>query len=213
MCTTSLGVDKGGGVAHDGRMKSSAIARRLREVVAAADSARRDPALVEVWACGSFLDDEPGADADAAVVLVVDVPAGELPWLNPHPVPYFWAERLGVRRLQMAWWGRPSAWPAWNQEARRVLRVWSAAGGEESGVLDVLGAGDVASLPVVEPSGRELLEQLRVERPVAVAQFDEVVDRYWDRDFRRGLAPNPEQVLWHAARAVRDLDVAIAALS
>lgn len=195
----------------DGGMKPSTLARQLGEVVASAAAPAYDSVLVEVWAGGDFLENDAGGDA--VIVMVFDLPERELTWLNPHHAVFRWSELLGVRRLQKAHWGRPSAWPAWNQEARRVVRLWSADAGEEPGVIDAIGAGDVASLPVVEPTDAELLEQLRVELPVTVAHFDEVVDRYWDRDFRRELKPNPEQVLWHAARAVRDLEEAIAALS
>lgn len=197
----------------DGGMTSSGLARQLGEVVASAAAPAYDSVLVEVWAGGSFLDATDDGDGDAAIIMMFDAPAAELPWLNPHHLVYSWTERLQVRRLQKAHWGRPSAWPAWNQAARRVVRLWSADAGEEPGVINAIEEGDVSSLPVVEPTDAELLEQLRVELPVTVAHFDEVVDRYWDRDFRRELKPNPEQVLWHAARAVRDLEDAIATLS
>jgi hypothetical protein len=64
----------------------------------------------------------------------------------------------------------------------------------------------------VEPTASELIGQLRAELPVSRAHLRTVVERYWDRDWRRenkGYDESPENHLWRAAAAVSEMQDAL----
>jgi len=65
---------------------------------------------------------------------------------------------------------------------------------------------------VVEPLARELARQLQVELPVYRGHLRTMIERYWDRDWRRehkGYDESPEDHLWRAAAAVSETQDAL----
>ena len=106
-------------------MKRSTAVGHLEHIGAAAS---RD---VEVWtdvhhAESMWIADEildaPDTLEVLIVVLRVDVPVEDLPWRTLNPIEVAIAESLRVDKLPIWRHGRPSAWPAWNAENRRVRR-------------------------------------------------------------------------------------------
>ncbi|HEY8527335.1 MAG TPA: hypothetical protein VIL48_20370 [Acidimicrobiales bacterium] len=167
--------------------------------------------LEELWATGELLSDASDLEG-GAVVLVLDEPAEEVPWLALTPASAFVGDRLRLAKRPLAWSCRPTAWPAWNHENRRLVRYWSAADGLDDPVVEALRTGDVAGLPVVEPEPGELAAQLRKELDVSRRHLDATLDSYWDGDWRRehkGFAVGPEDHLWRAAQAVREISDAL----
>ena len=140
--------------------------------------------LEEQWVTGELLGGADELDA-GTVVLVLDLPAGELPWLAIHPTAEWTGRQLRLGKRPIHWSYRPLAWPVWNHENRRLVRFSTARDGLDTGVIEALQARQLDRLAVVEPSEEELSEQLREELAVSRRHLQEVLDRYWDRDWRR----------------------------
>jgi hypothetical protein len=170
--------------------------------------------LEELWVAGELLDLPTELEA-ATVVLAIDAPPDEVPWLAKHPAGEWAGSELRLGKRPFFWAYRPSVWPVWNHQHRRVARVWSAAGGADVRVLDALRRRDREGLQVVEPSDAELAVQLRAELGVSRRHLRHVLDHYWDRDWRRsrrGLDDSAEDELWRAAEGAREIVDALAAL-
>jgi hypothetical protein len=181
------------------------LTERLDEL--RAGSVTRRLPVVEVWASGELLSAAQLVEA-GEVVLVLDLPADELTSLaRPRAVLGVEDElRLGKRPLD--WWFRPVAWPPWSLDHPAVVRIWSRDGGTETQVIDLLRDGRIDQLAIVEPSGEDILEQLPSELDASRNHLRRVLDSYWDRDWRQGhggIAGQPEDHLWRAARAASDL--------
>ena len=110
------------------------------------------------------------------------------------------------------WCYRPLAWPVWNHEHRRLVRFWSAPHGLDPTVIEALRSRSLDRLAVVEPSPGELAAQLREELVLSRRHLREVLDAYWDRDWRRrhkSYDESPEDHLWRAAIAVSEITDAL----
>lgn len=167
--------------------------------------------LEEMWVTGDLLSAADAVEA-GSVVLVLDVPAEELPWLALHPAGEWVGDQLRLGKRPMLWCYRPLAWPVWNHDHRRLVRFWSAADGLDVTVIEALRSRRLDRLPVVEPSVEELAEQLREELAVSRRHLRAVLDGYWARDWRqahKGADETPEDHLWRAATAVQNLADAV----
>jgi hypothetical protein len=145
----------------------------------------------------------------ATVVLMIDLPPDELPWLSVHPTGEWVGEQLRLGKRPMLWSYRPASWPAWTYRDRQVARFWSSSNGLESGLIDQLRSGVAADL--IEPGQDELIEQIGVELEVSKAHLRSILDQYWDRDWRRSNRhhTSPEDQLWRAATALTELEDAL----
>ena len=163
--------------------------------------------LDEMWVAGTLLERADEID-HGRVILMIDLPPDELPWLAVHPTAEWVGEQLRLGKRPISWIYRPTAWPAWTYRNRQVAQFWSAASGLDPAVIDALRSGSVADK--VEPDGGELAEQLGVELEVAKAHLQSILESYWDRDWRRDNRhqTSPEDQLWRAATAVNELDTA-----
>ena len=171
--------------------------------------------LQELWVTGELLGVADTID-EGSVVLVLDVPAEELPWLALHPSGKWVGDQLRLGKRPMRWCYRPLAWPVWNHEHRRLVRFWTASNGLDTDVIEALRARHLNRLTVVEPSEQDLVEQLRDELTVSRRHLRTVLDSYWDRDWRReheGYDASPEAHLWRAATAVEDMCNALGELT
>ena len=167
--------------------------------------------LEEMWVTGDLLGTAETLDA-AAVVLVLDIPAEELPWLAFHPAGESIGDQLRLGKRPLRWCYRPVTWPVWNHDHRRLARFWSADSGLDPKVIGALRSGRLDSSAVVEPCADELAEQLREELAVSRRHLRTVLDNYWDHDWRRrhkGYDETPEDHLWRAATAVTDISDAL----
>lgn len=163
--------------------------------------------LEELWVTGELLSSGSTVEA-GSVVLVLDVPADELPWLALHPAGEWVGSQLRLGKRPVRWCYRPLTWPVWNHEHRRLVRFWSASAGLEDEVIEGLRSARLDGLTVVEPSAAARREQLGEELVVSRRHLRAVLDAYWDRDWRRehtGGDESPEDHLWRAATAVEDI--------
>ncbi len=127
----------------------------------------------------------PTRSMPGSVVLVLDVPPDEAPWLAINPAGEWAGEQLRLRKRPLLWCYRPLAWPVWNHQHRRLARYWSAGAGLDDTVIDALRTRRLDRLDVVKPTADELARQLQAELPVSRGHLRTVVERYWDRDWRR----------------------------
>lgn len=164
--------------------------------------------LTEMWVAGALLESSDEID-HGTVVLMIDLPPDELPWLAVHPTAEWVGEQLRLGKRPMWWTYRPTAWPAWTYRNQRVARFWSASNGIETGLIDELRSGVVSD--VIEPDRAELVEQVGVELEVSKAHLRSILDQYWDHDWRRHNRSHtsPEDQLWRAATAVTELEDAL----
>jgi hypothetical protein len=84
--------------------------------------------LEELWVSGDLLGDADSLDT-SSVVVVLDVPPEEVPWLAINRAGEWVGDRLRLPKRPLLWCYRPLAWPVWNHEHRRLVRFWSAGGG------------------------------------------------------------------------------------
>lgn len=171
--------------------------------------------LEELWVAGDLLTDAATLDS-GSVVLVLDLPPEEVPWLALHPAGEWVGHRLRLGKRPILWCYRPAAWPVWNHDHRRLVRFWSSAGGLDEGVIEALRDRRLDRLTIVEPTPEALRAQLSDELDVSHRHLRTTLDRYWDHDWRReheGLDESPEDHLWRAASAVADMTEAQRALA
>jgi hypothetical protein len=195
-------------------MKRATAISRLSDV---ADGLERSKdwtgsCVVAGYVFGSLLD--PAGDIEwVQLALVVDESAEAVPWMSrPRHLEAF-ASMLRFDKLPLSWQWRPSAWPVWNHEITRAVCFWSATAGSDQGTFAALTAGRVDELDFVEPADSEqLIDQLRLERNVGRHHLTEIVDRFYDRDWRRehtGDGVYPADHLWWATCGYLDLDNAV----
>jgi hypothetical protein len=165
----------------------------------------------ELWVSGDLLGLADTVEV-GSVVLALDVPPDEAPWLAINPAGEWAGELLRLGKRPLLWSYRPLAWPVWNYRHRRLARYWSAGEGLDDTVIDALRTRRLDRLDVVEPTAAELARQLQAELPVSRTHLRSTLERYWDRDWRRehkGYDESPEDHLWRAAAAVSEMQDAI----
>jgi hypothetical protein len=195
-------------------VKRSTVTRHLVELADVASDGLRFVRtevgwpLAELWVTGALLDPVDEIE-HGSVVLMIDLPPDELPWLAVHPTAEWIGDQLRLGKRPLRWSYRPTAWPPWTYRDRRVVRFWSATGGLDDGVIDPLRTGCPPT--VVEPEPGELRDQLGVEHAVARAHLRAILDCYWDQDWRRANRhdTSPEDQLWRAATAVTEIEAAL----
>jgi hypothetical protein len=167
--------------------------------------------LDELWVAGEMLDGPQDLEV-LAIILMLDEPVDELPWLALHASGEWIGERLRLTKLPIAWAYRPAVYPAWNARHRRVLRFWSTKAGPDHEVIEHLRNRQLDQLPVVTPAGAEWTGQLEAELDACGRYLGQVLDQYWDEGWRRqhkGFGVHPEDHLWRAAEAVHEISHAL----
>jgi hypothetical protein len=195
----------------DQRMRRSTAIGQIERMVDAASDIHRlnehgfDIPLLELWVGGALL--EPVDRLDSYdVALVLDAPADEVTWRAYDHTGAWIAERMRLTKLPVAWFVRPAERPLHDRRMRGMVRVWSTAGADH-GAIDRLRHGDATEAAAPAATAQLVAELAECRRHLAT-----VLDRYHDRDWRRehtGGGVYPEDHLWRAAQAVRELTDAI----
>ena len=164
--------------------------------------------LEELWVAGALLESVDELD-HGSVVLMIDLPTDDLPWLAVHPTAEWIGEQLRLGKRPLSWSYRPTAWPAWTYRDQRVARFWSAIDGLDQDAIEALRTGRTPE--VIEPGRDDLIGQLGVELGVAKTHLRSILHDYWDHDWRRASRHHatPEDQLWRAATAVTEIEATI----
>jgi len=175
-----------------------------------------DGSLLAVYAYGPVVD-QAGRDMEVVrLVLVLDLPAEELPWGVEPPECTALAALLRLDKAPVLWRWRPGQWPVWNHEIRRPMPIWTREG-VQGAALDALSSGRAEPFRLPEPAESEQLAQAEVELAVSLAHLRAVRERYWeDREWRRahrGGGRYPEEYLWQAVDGYLDMVDSVRALS
>jgi hypothetical protein len=169
--------------------------------------------LDELWVAGCLLDGPDGLET-TDVILMLDEPADDLPWMALHASGEWIGEQLRLTKLPIMWVYRPTVYPAWNARYSQVLRFWSARSGPDHEGIDTLRQRRFDLLRVVEATPAQMADQLEVELEGCRRHLHQVLDHYWDHDWRRehkGFGVHPEDHLWRAAEAVHEIEATLAA--
>lgn len=197
----------------DNRMRRSTAVGQVERMVDAAGDVHRlnehgfDIPLLEVWVGGAILQPVDRIDS-YDVALVLDAPSEEVTWRAHDPTGDWIADRMRLTKLPVAWFVRPTGRPVHDRQMRGMVRVWSTAGADR-GAIDRLRHGDPMLVDAAAPADST---QLATELAECRRHLATVLDRYHDRDWRRehtGRDVHPEDHLWRAAQAVRELTDAI----
>jgi hypothetical protein len=167
--------------------------------------------LEELWTGGDLLTLAAALET-GSVVLVLDEPAEEMPWMALNRTGEWVGQQLRLGKRPMLWSYRPLEWPVWNHWNRRVVRFWAANEGLDDEVISALRDRRLDRLPVLEPTDAELRKQLQEELQVSRRHLRVMLDKYWDRDWRsehKGYDMSPEDHLWRAAQAVTEITDAL----
>ncbi len=194
-------------------MKRSTAVRHLEhlgeEVTRHSSQWPDEPNPVSMWMADEILDVPDTLDV-VTVLVLIDVPVEDLPWRAVNPVERAITERFRLRKLPIWHHGRPSSWPAWNAENRRVRRFWSLEEGTDTGIIEMLRAGEPVDPVTVEP--HVFIEQMRTEYTVSRAHLEKILDDYWEVPWRRQHQDfdfHPEDHLWRAAYGLQQIQEAL----
>jgi hypothetical protein len=198
-------------------MRRSTAVTQVERLVAAADevhglaAAGFDVPLAELWVGGAILERADRLET-YDVALVLDAPAEEVTWLALHAAGEWIADRLRLTKLGVAWFLRSTAHRVHNHRLGTMARVWTPAGSDR-GLTDRLRSGELTSTDIsMRPDDATLAAQLETELAQCQQHLATVLDGYHDRDWRRdhtGFVVHPEDHLWRAAQAVRELSDAL----
>lgn len=163
--------------------------------------------LEEMWVSGELVGPADALEA-GSVVLVLDVPAGELPWLARHLAGEWVGDQLRLGKRPMLWSYRPVGRPVWGPDHRQLVRFWTAQDGVDVAVVDALRDSRFDDLTMVEPTEEDLTAEMPDELERSHRHLRTILDGYWDPAWRRrhkGPDESPEDHLWRAATAVADI--------
>jgi hypothetical protein len=172
--------------------------------------------VTELWTFGEILDSRDDVSV-LPVVLGVDKPVDDVPWMCPPPGAEHWsnATRLSTSPALAMW--RSTRAPLWNHHIRRPLLIWAESHGEESGVgldglsgvategLSALRSGTAEALRLPEPSPDELTSRLEAELVVSRRALESATAAYEQRRFGAGKLEPTADALWRAGAGYLDV--------
>ncbi len=165
--------------------------------------------LNSMWIADDILDAPDTLDV-VTMLLLMDVPVEELTWRALNRVEVAIAETMRIDKAPIWRHGRPSAWPAWNAENRRVRRFWHITEGTNTEAIETLRQGKAIEPIAVEP--HVFIEQMQTEYGVSRAHLNTVLDEYWEHPWRKahkGYGIHPEDHLWRAAYGLQQIEEAL----
>jgi hypothetical protein len=192
-------------------VKRSTAISRLRDVADGLTTTTQwpDAGIVAGYVFGALIEHTRELER-VDLALMVDARPEELAWLC-HPAHLeAVAALLRFDKLPLRWWWRSVDGPVWNHHIRRAVRFWTATDGLDVSVVDSLVEGRLEQVPITEPSDdRQLVEQLIAERDLSRRHLADVIDRFYEADWRRehkyqGIFPQDH--LWWAAAGFVELD-------
>jgi hypothetical protein len=197
-------------------MKWSRAVHHLEEVaVRCADMATR-PATIfplrvtALWTFGEVLTSRDDLDC-VRILLTVDLPVDEVPWLCPPAGAEHWSHATGLSKNPVTAIWRSSRAPLWNHEIRGPLLIWSEACGPDepgdiaSDALSALRDGTAEALRLPEPAPAEMASRLEAELEVSRRALESITATYERRRFSPGKLEPVADALWRAGAGYLDV--------
>ncbi|MFA9430738.1 hypothetical protein [Egicoccus sp. AB-alg2] len=169
------------------------------------------PYVLGAYAFGDILD-VPDESEGTDVAFVVDASVDELPWGVEPPALRWFVERARIDRHPIRWFARPRDLPVGDHRIVRPVRLWDAEHGIDEQAFEALRGRRPEDVRTPAPPDAEVQAALERHLDLTRKALDEVIDRFWDRDWRRensGGGRYPEHTLWELAWGVRDLERAL----
>jgi hypothetical protein len=137
-----------------------------------------------LWAVGDVLG--PPRDLDwVKVALVVDLPAGEVPWFCLPQGAAEWSEATRLSKNPVGAWWRSAHAPVWNHRIVRPVLIWDLAGGLREDAVAALREGRGAAVgqpaPSPEAFAARMIEELAVSRAALTARTADYDAKRWGR--------------------------------
>jgi hypothetical protein len=195
-------------------MKWTRALHHLEQLAAACADLTTRPATIfplrvtSMWTFGAVLDSREELGI-LPVVLAVDRPVEDVPWMCPPAGAEHWsnATRLSTSPVAAMW--RSTRAPLWNHYIYRPLLIWDESREEDSGVaLDGLAAlrdGTAEALRLPEPAPGELSARLEAELSVSLQALESATAAYEQRRFGAGKLGPTADALWRAGTGYLDV--------
>jgi len=195
-------------------MKWTRALHHLEQLAAACADLTKRPATIfplrvtSLWTFGEVLDSRDDVSV-LPVVLAVDRPVQDVPWMCPPAGAEHWsnATRLSTSPVVAMW--RSTQAPLWNHHIRRPLLIWDEPQGDGPGaVVDGLAAlrdGTAEALRLPEPAPGELSARLEAELEVSLHALEAATAAYEQRRFGMGKLEPTADALWRAGAGYLDV--------
>jgi len=195
-------------------MKWTRALHHLEQLAAACTDLSKRPATIfplrvtSLWTFGAVLDSREDLGI-LPVVLAVDGPVQDFPWMCPPAGAEHWshATRLSTSPVVAMW--RSTRAPLWNHHIYRPLLIWDESPGDDSGVaadgLAALRGGTAEALRLPEPSPGELSARLEAELAVSLQALKTATAAYEQRRFGAGKLEPTADALWRAGTGYLDV--------
>lgn len=195
-------------------MKWSRAVHHLEELAnGCADMAQRPTTIfplqvTALWAYSDVLTSQDDLDW-VSVVLAVDLPVDDVPWLCPPAGAEHWsnATRLSKNPVVAMW--RSTRAPLWNHDIRGPLLIWDESGGLATDALAALRDGTAQALRQPESTPEELRTRLEAELAVSLRALESATAAYDQRRFGPGKTGPVAEALWLASAGYLDVLAAL----
>lgn len=161
-------------------------------------------AVTQLWAFGDVL----GAPRDLEhvdLVLGVDLPVGEVPWLTVPPGGSHWLQMTRLPKNPVVVWWRSAHGPVWNHRVVRPLLVWDREQGVREDAVEALGQGRGAASGLDAPSAVDLRARIEAELTIVLEALRVTTRTYVDRRWAPGNPLSYGDALADACEGYLDL--------
>ncbi|WP_285743704.1 hypothetical protein [Lentzea sp. NBRC 105346] len=158
----------------------------------------------QLWAFGNILG--PADDLEwVNVVLVVDLPVEDVPWLSqPHGAEH-WANAARLPKNPIVGLWRSAHAPVWNHHIVRPALVWDVESGVDEAVLTAVREGRGEDVRTSAPPADELRARLEDELALCLASLRRQTKEYDDRRWAPGKLTPVSDALWRASDGYLDV--------
>jgi hypothetical protein len=208
-------------------MKWTRALHHLEQLAAACADLSTRPATIfplrvtSLWTFGEVLDSRDDLSI-LPVVLAVDRPVEDVPWMCPPVGAEHWSNATRVSTSPVVAMWRSTRAPLWNHHIRRPLLIWDESAppqgtlGDDAGVavdgLSALRNGTAEALRLPETSPGELSARLEAELAVSLHALESATTAYEQRRFGAGKQEPTADALWRAGTGCLDVIQAVRSL-
>jgi len=197
-------------------MKWTRAVHHLQELAQVCQNMAGRPATIfplrvaSLWTFADVLTSQDDLDC-LQVVLAVDLPLDQVPWLCPPAGAEHWSHATGLSKKPVLAIWRSTRAPLWNHRIRAPLLIWDEHGvRDESGDHEVdacsaLRQGTAQELRLPEPAPAEMASRLEAELAVSLRALESATAAYQERRFSPGRLEPLADAVWHASAGHLDI--------